>query len=149
MSTFDWRTIAPPQDTHDCDCEFCDQQGELLPVAWPVLVRMVINDVEYITDRYTAIRADLAPIPDGYLGPVMGPEAREPSGFIVAPPTDTPADSLTFRTATARGVEAIGARLVLLEHHPDASAMTKRAAGIVDASGELVGWAMALSDGDS
>lgn len=149
MSTFDWRTLAPPQDTHDCDCEFCDRGGELHPVEWPVLVPMLIGGVEYVTDRFMVLRADLAPIPDGYVGPVLDLGERAPSGFLLAPPTDIPATDLTFRPEYVAAVETVGARLVLLDHGLDASSMTKRAAGIVTASGELVGWAMARAGGGS
>lgn len=138
----DWRELAPPQGIHCCDCDRCDDVGELEPILWPLLVTMTVDGVDYVTDRYVMIRADLAPVPDGYEGPVLGPTAPPTRAFIAATVTDQTADGLTFPASTLAAIRAGGWRLRLLTPYVSVSRKPSPAVAIVTDEGEHVGWAM-------
>lgn len=70
-AVLDWRALAPKPERHDCDCRFCDMAGYPEPTEWPLLVIADRDGVDYVTDRYMMIRADLAPVPADYEGGVL------------------------------------------------------------------------------
>lgn len=143
----DWRELAPPQDAHWCDCEHCDLKGALEPIEWLLLVPMDVDGVDYVTDRFMMVRADLAPIPNDYEGHVHPPSVPPARGFIDAAVTTTPADGLLFPRHVLKGVRLGGWRLRLLAPYMEARSENKArastpAVAVVTTAGEHVGWAM-------
>lgn len=143
---FDWRDIAPPPEIHSCECRHCDMGGELEETEWPMLVTFAVAGTEYVTDRYLAARADLAPVPEGYEGPVHA--ATTPAKFLTTPATDEPANGMHFRWHTIKAIESTGWRLRILAHPDGATEHTRLQVGVVDANGELIGCAIAAKQGD-
>ena len=145
MSILDWRELAPAPVPHNCNCENCDLVGEDEPIDWPVLVTV---GKDYVTDRYMMIRAELAPVPDGYEGPAMeGPP--DVAHRWTEPVSDKPADIALFRQQTALAMALTGWRLMLLDHPAKATDAARRRVGIVTADGEHIGWAIALTEATS
>lgn len=89
----DWRDFEEPQQAHVCDCEHCDLVGEPLGQRFRLLYVIRMGAVEYVTDKYLALRSDLAPVADDYEGgcladpSVMDPWPIHPLGG--APDPDT------------------------------------------------------------
>lgn len=112
MKTLDWRDLAPEPDIHECDCSHCDMGGDLEPIKWPTLVVARDGDAVYVTDRYLLVEAAVAPVPDGYEGPVFdkGTDAASLVACLDAV-TDEPATGLSFQWSTLKAVETMGWRL--------------------------------------
>lgn len=142
----DWRELAPPPEMHSCDCAYCEEVGEWQPVAWPSLIPCAVDGVTHVTDRFLMIKAEEAPIPDGYEGPILkGPDLALDE-WRASPVTDQPAEGIPFRWQVIKATEMTGWRLRLLDHPDDASDHTKRAVGVVTATGDHIGWAMSTKD---
>lgn len=141
MSVLDWRELAPPQETHWCDCDRCDEQGGPEPVDWPLLAPI---GTEYVTDRYLAIRADLAPIPDDYEGQVLehGPDSI-PDRWRCAV-TDQAPTGTHFRWQTIKALEITGWRLRVPAHADADTYPAPFLHAVIDSSGEQIGWAMSV-----
>jgi hypothetical protein len=139
--TLDWRKLVDEPELHSCGCDHCPVNGNFEPTFWPTLVATSVDLISHVTDRWMAVRTELAPIPDGYEGEVQdGPPLR--AAFFRAQITDMSPTGLRFRPATLKALELTGWRLRLAEHAADASPATTRACAIIDAEGRPIGWAM-------
>lgn len=139
----DWNAILPEPIVHECNCGNCDHVGELEDVDAPLLLTMVVAGVSYVTDRFLAIRADLAPIPDGYEGPTQGPIERHVSGFMASRVTAQTPDNPRLRQPTVKALEQTGWKLRVLTHADDVSEVQRRTLAVVTPEGEHIGWAIA------
>ena len=133
----DWRDLAPAPERHECDCRFCDMGGDDEPIKWPMLVIADGDGVEYVSDRFMMIRADLAPVPDGYEGDVMGrePEGRAKASGLVASLAGVSNERPTgehFRWSTLKALELTGWDLRVLRG-------TDKRVAIVDRDGLPIG----------
>jgi hypothetical protein len=142
----DWRQLVDEPEIHACGCPHCPVDGELEPIAWPALFTTLANNVPHVTDRWVSIRADRAPIPDGYEGPVDDTASLRPA-FTRATATDQPATDLRFWPSTLKALELTGWRLRLLVHRDDAPRLAKRVVAVVDERGEQIGLTLATSHG--
>lgn len=142
MTTFDWRTLASEPAIHDCDCGYCDMGGEPEEKEWPALVKVTVNGADYVTDRMLALRADIAPVPDGY------------EGAVIKGPRDTDwettfgesAEGLVFRASVLQVIESQGWRLRLLVTGGEVQGGRKVA--VVDADDAHIGWAVSCREND-
>lgn len=136
--TFDWRTLAPEPTSHSCDCEYCDHNGELDPILWPALRTYSHSDVDYVTDGYLALRADLAPVPDGYEGPLL-PAGPLTNDWMDAWVTASPATGAVLRQSTLGAIEQLGGRLRCTTWPPKKTGSQVLA---ITVEGRHVGWAI-------
>jgi hypothetical protein len=135
----DWRDLAPEPEWHECDCRFCDMGGDQEPIEWPLLIVADGDGVNYVTDRFMMIRADLAPIPEGYKGVVLPdrPNASDLLASLAGISTEPPVGR-HFRWSTLKALELTGWDLRLLQ------GSDKRVA-VVDREGLPIGVAIASS----
>lgn len=149
IARLDWRELAPPQETHSCDCGYCEMGGEPELAQWPFLVTFDLDGVRYVTDRYFAVRANLAPVPDGYEGPTQHIDQAPAGPLAGTPPLRTQARGLHFRWQVMRAVEAMGWQLRLLDHPEDATEAQQRLVAVFAADNEThIGWAMSAKRQD-
>lgn len=142
----DWRELASPPEQHVCDCGYCEMVGEPEPVQWPTLVP-VPGEPEYVTDRYLAIHADLAPVPEGYEGPVLSGGPKIPDSWH-GEVLDQPPLGLHFRWQTMLAVERMGWRLRLLANETRAWNERVTLVAVVSADGQHIGWTAAQKPAD-
>lgn len=133
----DWREIVEQEEpvVHLCNCEHCDYVGEEEPGWWPSLTRMSVDGVDYVTDRYLAVRADLAPIPESYEGEVMETVLRKRSGFMAAAVLDVVVPPSAATYMTTRALSLTGWTLSRL-------AGEEKALAVLSGDGEHIGWSM-------
>lgn len=129
----DWRDLAPEPEWHECDCRYCDMGGDQEPTEWPLLLIADGDGVDYVTDRFMMIRADLAPVPDNYEGVVVAsrPNCSDLLASLAGISTERPVGQ-HFRWSTLKALELTGWDLRLL-HGSD-----KRVA-VVDREGLPIG----------
>lgn len=142
-AALDWRDLAPEPAWHECDCRFCELDGDQEPIQWPLLVRAEVRDGEYVgeyvTDRFLMVRADLAPIPDEY--EATTPQVANATNLLcsLAAVTDEPPHgSQHFRWSTLKALALTGWDLRLIE------GSDKRVA-VVDAEGNPIGVTIAAT----
>lgn len=147
LGVLDWRELAPPQQTHECDCSYCQEKGELEPVQWPLLVTFDLDGVSYVSDGLMAIRADLAPVPDGYEGTVRAVKNAPPGPAKGAAPLRTQAYGVHFRWHVMKAIDATGWQLRLLDHPEDAPDNERFLHAVFAADNTThIGWAMAARE---
>ena len=129
----DWRELAPEPEWHSCECRFCDMDGEREPQEWPLLVVADGDGVDYVTDRYLMVRADHAPIPEGYEG-VVAPERPNASDLLsslIGISTERPVGQ-HFRWSTLKALDLTGWDLRVLRG-------SDRRVAVVDREGLPIG----------
>ena len=140
-AVLDWRNLADVPQVHECDCRYCEMGGDDEPVNWPDLVTAKRGDTAYVSDRFMMVRADRAPIPEGYEGLVISQCVDLGSGWA-EPVTSRPADDLFFRRSIRVAMNLTNWHLVHLDH-PSGAALNNRArVGVLDEKGDHIGWAM-------
>lgn len=120
MSALDWRELAPAPEIHDCDCNYCDSNGLLEEIKWPSLVTCTVEGVPFVTDRYLMVRADLAPVPDGYEGVVTPMQNDLDETFLGPAPLTRQAYGVHFRWSVMKAIDLMGWQLRYLDYPDDA-----------------------------
>lgn len=110
------------------------------PPEWPSLVVADGDGLDYVTDRFLMIRADLAPVPDDYEGVVIPgrPNASDLLASLAGISTERPVGR-HFHWSTLKALELTGWDLRVL-HGSD-----KRVA-VVDRTGLPIGVAIATAE---